>query len=55
VTIDVDARTLEAALSAEEIERRVASYEPPPPAHETGVLAKYANSVGSASEGAITA
>ena len=54
VTIDVDARTLEVALSNEEIERRVAAYEPPPPAYETGVLAKYAGSVGSASEGAIT-
>ena len=54
VTIDVDARTLEVALSDEEIERRVAAYEPPPPVYETGVLAKYAGSVGSASEGAIT-
>ena len=54
VTIDVDARTLEVALSDEEIDRRVAAYEPPPPMYETGVLAKYAGSVGSASEGAIT-
>jgi dihydroxy-acid dehydratase len=54
VTIDVDARTLEVALSDEEIDRLVAAYEPPPPMYETGVLAKYAGSVGSASEGAIT-
>ena len=54
VTIDVDARTLEVALSDEEIGLRVAAYEPPPPMYETGVLAKYAGSVGSASEGAIT-
>jgi len=54
VTIDVDARTLEVALSDEEIGRRLAAYEPPPPMYETGVLAKYAGSVGSASEGAIT-
>ena len=54
VTIDVDARTLEVALSDEEIDRRVAAYESPPPMYETGVLAKYAGSVGSASEGAIT-
>ena len=54
VTIDVDARTLEVALSDEEIDRRVAAYEPPPPMYETGVIAKYAGSVGSASEGAIT-
>jgi dihydroxy-acid dehydratase len=54
VTIDVQGRRLEVALSDEEIGRRVAAYKPPPPAHESGVLAKYANSVGSASEGAIT-
>ena len=54
VTIDVDGRTLDVALGDEEIARRIAAYEPPPPAYETGVLAKYANSVGSASEGAIT-
>ena len=54
VTIDVDSRTLDVALTDEEIERRVAAYESPPPAYETGVLAKYANTVGSASEGAIT-
>jgi dihydroxy-acid dehydratase len=54
VTIDVEARTLEVALTDDEIERRIAAYEPPAPAYESGVLAKYANSVGSASEGAIT-
>ena len=54
VTIDVEARKLQVALTDDEIERRIAAYEPPPPAYETGVLAKYAKSVGSASEGAIT-
>ena len=54
VTIDVAARKLEVALSDDEIAARVAAYEPPPPPYATGVLAKYANSVGSASHGAIT-
>jgi dihydroxy-acid dehydratase len=54
VTIDVEARTLEVALSDDEIERRIAAYEPPGPAYRTGVLAKYARTVSSASDGAVT-
>ena len=54
VTIDVGARTLEAALSEEELERRIAEYQQPEPAYATGVMAKYAKSVSSASHGAIT-
>jgi dihydroxy-acid dehydratase len=54
VTIDIDARQLSADLSDEEIARRVADYEPPEPAYASGVMAKYARSVGSASLGALT-
>ena len=54
VTIDVEARKLEVTLSDDEIAARVAAYEPPEPAYATGVLAKYARTVGSASQGAIT-
>jgi dihydroxy-acid dehydratase len=54
VTVDVAERRLDVALSDEEIERRVAEYEPPEPAYATGVLAKYAAGVSSASHGAIT-
>ena len=54
VTIDVEARKLEVALSDDEIAARVAAYEQPEPAYASGVLAKYARSVGSASHGAIT-
>jgi dihydroxy-acid dehydratase len=54
ITIDVDARKLEVALSDGEIAKRVAAYEAPEPVYETGVLAKYARGVGSASHGAIT-
>jgi dihydroxy-acid dehydratase len=54
VTIDVEARRLEVALADEVIERRVAAYRGPEPAYRSGVLAKYAKSVSSAAEGAVT-
>jgi dihydroxy-acid dehydratase len=54
VTIDVDNRRLDVALSDEEIAARVAAYEAPPNPDATGVLAKYAAQVTSASEGAVT-
>jgi dihydroxy-acid dehydratase len=54
VVFDVDARELNVELSDEEIAERVAAYEPPAAAEFNGVLAKYAKSVGSASEGAVT-
>src|SRR4051812_2464215 len=54
VTFDVEGRRLDVALSDDEIARRVEMYEAPPPAHETGVLAKYAKLVSSASAGAVT-
>src|SRR3712207_4653870 len=54
VTIDVDERRLDVELSDDEIAERVAAYEPPPPAYTSGVLAKYAALVSSASEGAVT-
>jgi dihydroxy-acid dehydratase len=50
----VEARRLDVDLSDEEIAKRVADYEPPEPHYKTGVMAKYARSVSSASEGAIT-
>jgi len=54
VTIDIDSRTLAVDLSDEEIAARVAAYEQPEPAFTSGVMAKYANTVSSASEGAVT-
>jgi dihydroxy-acid dehydratase len=54
ITFDVEARRLDVDLSDEEIAKRVADYEPPEPHYKTGVMAKYARSVSSASEGAIT-
>jgi dihydroxy-acid dehydratase len=54
VTIDVDARRIDVALSDEEIAARVAAYTPPENPDMTGVLLKYARSVSSASHGAVT-
>jgi dihydroxy-acid dehydratase len=54
ITIDVDNRRLDVALSDQEIAARVAAYEAPPNPDATGVLAKYAAQVTSASEGAVT-
>src|SRR4051812_41292726 len=54
ITIDVDARRMDVAPSDEEIARRLAAYEAPPNGDRTGVLAKYAALVSSASEGAVT-
>jgi dihydroxy-acid dehydratase len=54
VTIDVEARELSVDLPDDEIARRIAAYEPPEPAYPSGVMAKYAKTVGSASLGALT-
>jgi dihydroxy-acid dehydratase len=55
VTIDVDERHIDVALSSEEIARRVSAYERPPRAdeHIDVAIEKYAKLVGSAAEGAI--
>ena len=54
ITFDVENRKLEVALSDEEIEDRLTDWRDPVPRYETGVFAKYAALVSSASEGAIT-
>ena len=42
------------APTNEEIAKRVEAYESPEPLYESGVMAKYAAGVSSASEGAVT-
>jgi dihydroxy-acid dehydratase len=54
ITLDVDARRLDVALSDEEIAKRVAEYEAPEPLYRSGVMAKYAATVSSAAQGAVT-
>ena len=54
ITIDVDNRRMDVQLSDDEIEQRAKAYTPPPNPDATGVLAKYAALVSSASQGAVT-
>ena len=54
IAFDIDGRTLDLEVDAAEVARRLAEWTPPPPRWERGVFAKYARSVSSAAEGAIT-
>jgi dihydroxy-acid dehydratase len=54
ISFDVEARRLDIALSDEEIAKRITEYQPPEPPYTRGVMAKYAATVSSASEGAVT-
>jgi dihydroxy-acid dehydratase len=55
ITLDVEARRIDVNLSDEEIAKRVAEHKPPPSPFGHGVMAKYAATVSSASQGAVTA
>ncbi len=54
IVIDVDRKALDLLVPEDEIARRFAAWTPPAPNYTTGVLAKYAALVGSASTGAVT-
>jgi dihydroxy-acid dehydratase len=54
ITIDTKLRKLELEISDAEISRRMSEWKAPAPRYTTGVFAKYAALVRSASEGAIT-
>jgi dihydroxy-acid dehydratase len=54
IEIDVAARELRVQLTDEEIEKRLADWSAPPLRYRSGVFAKYAATVASASEGAVT-
>jgi dihydroxy-acid dehydratase len=55
IVLDVERRRLDLEIPGEELARRAAAWIKPVPRYESGVFAKYAASVGSASEGARTA
>ena len=54
VVIDVEAREVRVEVPDGELERRLAGWTPPEPHYASGVFAKYAALVSSASEGAVT-
>ncbi len=54
IALDIPARRLDVLISVEELKQRLDAWTPPPPKYSTGVFAKYASLVTSASEGAIT-
>jgi dihydroxy-acid dehydratase len=54
IVIDAKERRLDVELSDTEIQERFEQWTPPEPPYARGVMAKYAKSVSSASEGAVT-
>ena len=54
IVFDVPARTLNVELTKKEIKARLSKWKPSVPRYTTGVMAKYARHVSSASEGAVT-
>ena len=54
VTIDAEAQLLQLNIDADELVKRSAEWQAPPIKYQTGVLAKYAKLVSSASKGAVT-
>jgi len=53
IVLDVAAGLLDVRIDVDELARRSKTWDPPPPRHTRGVLAKYARLVGSASTGAV--
>ena len=54
ISIDAESNTITLDLSEEEIQARLDGWQKPEPRYTRGVLAKYAATVTSASEGAVT-
>jgi dihydroxy-acid dehydratase len=54
ISFDIDGRRLDIEVPDDEMRRRLQMWTPPAPKYTIGVFAKYAASVSSASEGAIT-
>ncbi|MCP2254469.1 dihydroxy-acid dehydratase [Prauserella aidingensis] len=53
ITLDMEQRTLDVGVDDEELARRAEGWEMPPVPRRTGVLAKYAKTVGTAAKGAV--
>jgi dihydroxy-acid dehydratase len=54
IVFDIAARRLDVQISEEEMSARLRRWAPPPPRYTSGVMAKYAKLVSSASQGAVT-
>lgn len=54
ITIDAIRRELNLEIPEADLKARLKRWSPPPPRYRSGVLAKYAAQVSSASEGAVT-
>jgi len=52
--LDTDKRELSMQISDDELQKRKAQWKAPKPRYTTGVMAKYARLVSSASTGAVT-
>jgi len=54
ITFDITKRRLDVEVTDDELKNRLKSWKAPEPRYTTGVFAKYAGMVSSASEGAVT-
>jgi dihydroxy-acid dehydratase len=54
IVFDIKARRLDVEISDQEMKSRLSRWQAPAPRYKTGVMAKYAKLVSSASEGAVT-
>ncbi len=54
IVFDIKARRLDVDISEQELKSRLSQWKAPEPRYKTGVMAKYAKLVSSASEGAVT-
>jgi dihydroxy-acid dehydratase len=54
IVLDIKARRLDVEISEQEMKARLSQWAPPQPRYKSGVMAKYAKLVSSASEGAVT-
>jgi dihydroxy-acid dehydratase len=54
ITFDITKRRLDVDVADDELKKRLKSWKAPESRYKTGVFAKYAGMVSSASEGAIT-
>ncbi len=54
ITMDIPSRRLDVDITQEEMNTRLQQWTAPPPNYTSGVLAKYAKTVSSASKGAVT-